>query len=214
MRRASIALLGGTALLGGVLAIVFRPSNGTSGAAAAPSWAAKAESTATNAPLAPPSALEPAATDSTRVRALREAPATTPSPPAPDGLEDGGQAPHPAGDFGWKYARSSEDELRSAHRKLVRDYERELARCVERRIRAGNFEEARVEGLDLEALLAELTARGQPHALVTASGNRPIRSADDAEGVSAVRWMRFERFDESALYELADELDWLKRAAP
>lgn len=142
----------------------------------------------------------------------RAAPATTPPPPEPQGLEDGGAPGHPVGDFGWKYAHASAEERRSAQRALQRDYERELTRAFERRVRAGQFREAACDGLDVGALLQELEAGGLLHAVVTVPGDRPVRSADDAEGATSLRWIQIERFDEGKLHELAGELDWLRRA--
>ncbi|MBM3989489.1 MAG: hypothetical protein FJ298_00620 [Planctomycetes bacterium] len=214
MRRASFALACGTALLAALLGFLLRPSGADAGLAASPTPLAPSEPLPTPAAQAPSQSLAPAADAAAHCAPLRDIPTATPPPPEPDGLEDGGLAPHPEGDFGWKYARASADELRHARRKLVQDYERELARCVERRTRTGSFEEASCEGLDIESLLAELSASGVPHALVTVPLQRPIRCADDAQGASAVRWMRLERCDENALYALADELEWLARAAP
>ena len=93
----------------------------------------------------------------------RSAVAATPPPPEPEGLEDGGAPGHPVGDFGWKYAHASADERRAALRSVQRDFEGELSRAVERRVRNGQFQEAACEGLDVGALLQELGAGGKLH---------------------------------------------------
>ena len=206
--------LASAVLLGAALLWVFLGST-----AEEPAPSAAATPSATSAPLvhAPsPESVQPAAPSERAPEATaapRLEPAATPPPPEPQGLEDGAPIQQPAGDFSWKYANATPEQRRSALRNLQRDYERALARGVERRIQAGRFEEAALESLDLDSLLAELNAAGAPFALVTVPGNRPVRSADDAEGATAVRWMRFERFDEAALFELGDELDWLRRAS-
>jgi len=211
VRRPALALAAIVILAVASVAFLLRSEPPPTSPAAAPSGAAESAHAAPSDPGLAAPALEPAAAPEALARAQ---PAATPPPPEPDGLEDGGKAGHPVGDFSWKYAHATEEQLRSARRSVQRDHERELAACVERRVRTGRFEEASLAGLDLEALLQELAASGSQHALVTVPGNRPVRSSDDAEGASSVRWMRFERFDEDRLYELANELDWLRRAAP
>lgn len=199
-------------LIGALLCVKWVSSGPTEASRAAmapalPPAASESASTALGAPAALP--IAPAS-----VEAPRLAPETTPPPPEPQGLEDGGSAGHPVGDFNWKYGQASADERRAALRSVQRDYERELARSFERRVRAGQTQEAACAGLDVAALLQELEAGGKLHAVVTVPGNRPVRSADDAEGATGLRWATFEHFDEGALHELADELDWLRRAGP
>ena len=212
VRRTTLLLGLGSIFLGSLLLVRWQSSGPTEPARAVvarphPRATSDAASEAPSAPEARPVA-------QATVDAPRLTPETTPPPPEPQGLEDGGSAGHPVGDFSWKYGHASADERRDALRSVQRDYERELARSFERRVRSGQFQEAACAGLDVAALLPELEAGGRLHAVVTVPGNRPVRSADDAEGATGLRWASFERFDEDTLYERADELDWLRRAGP
>ncbi|MBM3986635.1 MAG: hypothetical protein FJ294_01600 [Planctomycetes bacterium] len=211
MRRLALALAATVILVGASVALRLRSEPPPTHPSASPSSASERARPAPSEPGLASPALDAGAASEAPPRAL---PAAPPTPPEPDGLEDGGKAGHPVGDFSWKYAHATEEQLRSARRIVQRDHERELTACIERSVRSGRFQEATLAGLDLEALLAELAAGGGQHALLTVPGHRPVRSSDDAEGATSVRWMRFERFDEHRLYELANELDWLRRAAP
>lgn len=212
VKRSTLLLGLGLFLLGSLL-LVRRLSFGPTEPARAALAPARPRATS-DAISETPSAPAARSDSKVTVDAPRLAPETTPPPPEPQGLEDGGTAGHPVGDFSWKYGQASTDDRRAALRSVQRDYERELARSFERRVRAGQFQEAACAGLDVAALLQELEAGGKLHAVVTVPGNRPVRSADDAEGATGLRWATFERFDEGALHELADELDWLRRTGP
>jgi hypothetical protein len=143
----------------------------------------------------------------------RNATPPTPAPPEPQGLEDGGEAPAPNLDFGWKYGGWSEGEMTQRLATLEGELQLALDREFRPRLEQGRYDE-RAIGADDKRSVAEVLAEhgaDDPLCRVWPVFDPSGASSPTAEQrLIAVRILCLSRAEFAHLAELADERSWLR----
>lgn len=209
--RAVAALVSlGIALL--AVAGVARFVSGPSPSAASPRPSPEHASPVATGDSAP--AIRPAASDVTAAAEVDRLAAPIapppPPPPEPEGIEDGGAAPAPEGDFAAKYAGQPQPALLRALAELEARLQRSCDRELEQRFADGRYVEHRIERGDRrppEEIAASLASPGWIHRARIESRTEAGSSPQGA----TLLLVQLSPDEVPALYELAAERDWLRR---
>ncbi len=153
------------------------------------------------------------AAEATAASSARSATPPTPAPPEAQGLEDGGEAPAPNLDFGWKYGDWSEGEMEQRLATLESELQLALDREFLPRFEQGRFDE-RAIGADDKRSVAEVLAEhgaDDPLCRVWPVFDPSGASSPTAEQrLIAVRIVCLSRAEFAHLAALADERSWLR----